>query len=216
MKFKFTLTSLSPLLLHADDVELGDRLMEWRKDPKNKNMSVPGDDRSPPWTWQTYLYSDGQHLTIPADVLSACLMAGAAQMILKKQKTFKEVSQTGLFIVEDAFKIESNGKTIKVADITALQDLTFREQSEAVKKLGFTLFVKRAKVGTSKHVRVRARIENWSINGHLETLVPEITEERLNEMLRLCGFFKGLCDWRPGSKQSPGRFGRFEHTLTRV
>lgn len=216
MKFQFTLNSLSPLLLHADDVEKADMLKQWRSDPANKNISVPGDDRSPPWTWQTYLYTDGTHLTIPADNLSPCLMQGAAQMILKKQKTFKEVSQTGLFIGEDHFPILINGKPIESAKIDAIANKTFAEQAQAVKPLGLTLFVKRAPVGgKSKHVRVRARADKWSITGTIEILVPEITEERLNEMFRIAGFYKGLCDWRPGSK-TPGRFGRFEHTLTKL
>lgn len=54
----FELTGTTPLLMHADDVDAADALIEWRQKPDNKNISKPGDDRSPPWAWQTYLYRD--------------------------------------------------------------------------------------------------------------------------------------------------------------
>ena len=54
-KVAFELVGEMPLLMHWDNIEGGDTLKEWRQDPKNKNQSVPGDDRSPSWTWQTYL-----------------------------------------------------------------------------------------------------------------------------------------------------------------
>jgi len=46
MEYKFKLTGATPLLVHADDVEKADLLKAWRKNPENKNLSVPGDDRS--------------------------------------------------------------------------------------------------------------------------------------------------------------------------
>ena len=55
---EFNLKGLTPLLMHADDVEASDLLKDWRKSPGNKNQSVAGDDRSPAWTWQTYWYLD--------------------------------------------------------------------------------------------------------------------------------------------------------------
>ena len=98
MKFRFTLTGVSPLLLHADDIERSDQLTAWRKDHKNKNVSKAGDDRSPPWTWQTYVYSDGRNIVIPSDNLSASLLQAGGQMKLSGMKTYKELSQTGFFI----------------------------------------------------------------------------------------------------------------------
>ena len=92
MKVAFELTGEMPLLMHSDDVEAADELKEWRKDPANKDLSVAGDDRSPAWTWQTYLYSDGEHVTIPGANLMVNLRTAATQIILKKQKTFKELS----------------------------------------------------------------------------------------------------------------------------
>lgn len=216
MKFSFTLKGLTPLLLHADDVEQADRVKEWQKDPENKQISVAGDDRSPPWVWHTYVYTDGKHVTVPTDNLSACLRCAATQMILKGNKTFKEVSQSGLFITEDHMPVIVNGKPILASGINALRDFPFADQAAAVKDLGFTLFVKRAKVGAAKHVRVRPRFEEWELRGTIEIMAKEITEAHLRQMFEIGGFYKGLCDWRPGSPKSPGRFGRFKPKLVKI
>ena len=86
MRIRFELTGIMPLIMHQDDVEASDLLNEWRKDPSNKNKSVAGDDRSPAWTWQTYLYSDGENVTLPAANLMVAIRQGSTQLILKKQK----------------------------------------------------------------------------------------------------------------------------------
>jgi len=66
-EMSFELKGITPLLMHRDDVEAADEVKAWRADPKNKNISVPGDDRSPAWTWQIYCYSDGVHLAYPQE-----------------------------------------------------------------------------------------------------------------------------------------------------
>jgi len=211
--YQFELVGRTPLLVHADDIEGADRLTEWRKDPANKNFSKPGDDRSPPWTWATYLYTDGILLVIPSDNLMVALRSAGAQFILKKQKTFKSLTQTGLFIPED-MPLLVGGNQIKNADIEAITKLdTFVQQAEAAKKLGFSLFMKRAKVSTSKHIRVRARIEDWSLKGVVRVIKDEITEDILSNIFKIAGEDYGLCDWRPGSPKSPGPFGTFETRL---
>jgi hypothetical protein len=208
---KFTLTGTMPLLIHSDDVEAADTLTEWRRDPQNRSSSVAGDDRSPPWTWQTYLYSDGESMTIPSQNLMVCLRHAGSQMILKKQKTFKEISQSGLLIRSEFLTLTVAGKQVPMAKISELHGLPFKAQADAVRGLGFRLFLKRAVVGRAKHVRVRARLDEWSVSGEVEVLVPEITQERLETMFGLAGRV-GLCDWRPGCK-TPGPFGMFEAKL---
>ena len=105
----FELNGVMPLIMHQDDVEASDTLMEWRKDPANKNLSVAGDDRSPAWTWHTYVYSDGTNITIPAANLMVALRQAGTQLILKKQKTFKEISQSGLLIPSEYLDFRCNG-----------------------------------------------------------------------------------------------------------
>ena len=215
--YEFTLIGKTAILIHADDVEAADMLVDWRKNPANKNASVPGDDRSPAWTWQTYLYHDGTHLTVPADNLMVALRKAGADMKLKGQKTFKALTQTAILPEAEHFPILVGGKPVPLAAVQEIaDDATFRQHAEAVKPLGFTLFVKRAKVGQSKHVRVRPRFDEWSIKGVLRTTSDAINEDALRQLLEIAGNEAGLCDWRPSSPKSPGSFGRFDATLKKT
>lgn len=209
---QFTLTGTMPMLLHSDDVEAADALKQWRRAPENKNLSVPGDDRSPAWTWQTYLYSDGQSVAIPSQNLMVCLRQAGTQMILKKQKTFKEVTQSGLLIRDEFLTLMVAGNRVAIAKIEELRDKTFQQQADAVRALGFRLFLKRAVVNKAKHVRVRPRFDDWKIVGEIDVTAAEITKESLETLFSIAGRV-GLCDWRPGCK-TPGPFGMFEAKLT--
>ncbi len=215
MLFDFKLTGITPLLVHADDVELSDTLTAWRKDTKNKNLSVPGDDRSPAWTWKTYCYSNGEHLTVPTDNLMASLLKAGAEIRLKGTTTFKSVTQSGLAMLTEHLPIEVNGKRIPSEAIEAIEG-DFSEHAEAVKKHGFKLFVKRAKVGQSKHIRVRPRFDNWSLSGQIKVTAVEITPSALEQLFQIAGNSKGLCDWRPSAPKGPGPFGRFTVELKKV
>lgn len=211
MEYEFTLTGRMPILFHADDVEAADELMKWRKAAENKSVSVAGDDRSPPWTWQTYLYHDGEHVAVPQENVMACLgKAGAMIPAPKGKGSFKAASQSGLVILDEFCEFRSGGKQVSMASIGALTGLSFREQAEGAKKLGFRLLVKRATVGSSKHVRVRARFETgWTVSGVVDVMDPLITREVLAEMFEIGGKKVGLLDWRPGSPKKPGPYGTF-------
>lgn len=222
-KYRFTLTGFMPLLMHADNIEGSDELSEWRKNPANKGVTVAGDDRSPGWTWQTYIYHDGEHIVMPAENVMVALRQAGAQMILKKQKTFKEITQSGLLIDGESCEFRNAGKQIKLADIHAMRDLPFSQQVAACRKMhgnapngkpAFDLFVKRAKVGTSKHIRVRPRFESWTVTGEVMVLKPEITEDILVQLFDLAGK-AGLCDWRPAGK-TPGPYGQASATVTEI
>jgi hypothetical protein len=210
-KANVTLTGLTPLLMHRDDVIMADKLQRWRKDPANKNLSVNGDDRSPPWTWMTYLYSDGKHVALPADNLMACFRDAGARVTLQKTTSMKAVSQSGLYIEQEFADLFVAGKQIPLVAIDALQSLAFEQQQEAVAKLGFKLHLKRAGVGKAKHVRVRPCFPRWSIRFQIEVLAKEITRAHLERLINLAGDEKGLGDWRPGAPKGgqPGRFGCF-------
>lgn len=211
MQVDFELIGTNPLLMHNDDVVASDELSEWRKDPANKNVSVAGDDRSPPWTWQTYLYRDGASVVMPSANIMVALRAAGAQVILKKNKTFKELTQSGMAIKSEYCQFFASGKPIAIADVLALKDRPFRQQFEGVKPLGFSLYVKRARVGQSKHVRVRPRFDAWSVRGAVAVVASEITFELLEKFFDLAGM-GGLCDWRPQGK-TPGSFGQFTAKL---
>ncbi len=212
--YRFTLTGFMPLLMHADNIEGSDELQEWRRNPANKGMSVAGDDRSPAWTWQTYCYHDGDHIVMPSENVMVALRQAGAQIILKKQKTFKEITQSGLLISTEACEFRNNGEQIKWSDIVAMREMTFAQQSANAKKLGFTLFAKRARVGNAKHIRVRPKFSKWSVSGEVMVLKPEINDENLTQLFDLAGK-AGLCDWRPSGK-TPGPWGQAEAVIKEI
>lgn len=207
--YDFTLTGTMPLLMHSADIDSGDELEAWRKAPENKGKSKAGDDRSPSWTWQTYCYYDGDgNVCMPADNLMAALRKAGAKIILKKQTTFKALSQSGLFIVDEfcEFKFGPKLRSLNIADIPDRKE-TFEHHSDWAKKTGFSLLKKRAAVGQSKHVRVRPRFDEWQVSGRVEVLADEITRDILQQLFDLAGR-EGLGDWRPGGK-TPGPYGQF-------
>jgi hypothetical protein len=214
-KARFTLTGITPLLMHADNVEAASTLDVWRKDSKNKNMSVKGDDRSPPWTWQTYVYIDDEGLiAMPADNLMVAIRQAGAKMILKGQKTFKEITQSGLLIARDNLEFINADRQIEMADFVANRDADFVTHKKMAAVAGFGLDVRRAKVGPAKHVRVRPIFRSWKVSGEIQILADEITLDRLSELFEIAGSV-GLGDWRPGCK-TPGSYGQFEAKVSKV
>ena len=75
-------------------------------------------------------------------------------------------------------------------------------------------FVKRAKIGTSKHIRVRPRFDSWQVRGELLVVEAALTFDIVSQLFELAGRV-GLCDWRPGGK-TPGTFGMFDSKLTKI
>lgn len=215
-KVAFELTGEMPLLMHWDNIEGGDILKDWRQDPKNKNQSVPGDDRSPAWTWTTYLYNDGEFVTIPQDNVMSALMTGGAQVILKRQKTYKEMSQSAVLISTEHLRFEyGDGKQLSLAKVAEIKELPFAKQAEACQKIGFRLFCKRAKIGNSKHVRVRPRFDRWRVSGDLTVINDDLSFDKLELIFQYAGR-AGLCDWRPSSPKRPGPYGMFAAKLRQI
>lgn len=209
---------LTPLLMHADNIEWADAMDEWRKDPENKANSKAGDDRTPAFRWIGSLFTDGNIVTIPSEYVMGCLMAGGAQVPTGQgKKTFKAQSQSGLLCPEFHWPLQLNGSaaTIPLSEINALKEnkKKFSEHAEAARKLGFSLFVKRAKVGMAKHVRVRPRFDHWATEGRIAIIDEAITPKVLQQILDIAGRYKGFGDWRPGSR-TPGQFGMFEAKVT--
>ncbi|MCX7934978.1 MAG: hypothetical protein N3A66_06935, partial [Planctomycetota bacterium] len=61
-QYRVRLTGLSPLLMHQDNLAFSEKVKQWQRDPANRELSMPGDDRSPAWTWLGYVYHDGRHI----------------------------------------------------------------------------------------------------------------------------------------------------------
>ncbi len=214
--YKVTITGKTPLLMHADNIAWADRMDQWKSDPGNKSKSKAGDDRSPAFRWLGCLYHDGEHIAIPSDNLMRCLMEGGAMVPVpggKGGKTFKAQTQSGLMVTEPFWPLEIRGATIPVAPFIALEsEGDYQKHEAAASAAGFMLFLKRAKIGQSKHVRVRPRFDGWSASGTISVWDEAITERVLGQILEYAGQYKGLGDWRPGAK-TPGPHGMFTATI---
>lgn len=219
MRYEFHLTGQSALLMHFDDVEWADEVDAWRLDPANtkKKGEKSGDDRRPAWAWLGYCYHDGENLVVPSANLSACCKKAGSRVPMGRQKTFKELAVSGIFFETEFLAFTNRGKPVRYEPLARLRDEEneFRAHAAAVAEMGFKLDVRRAKVGTAKHVRVRPRFEAWGIKGTLETTAHEITPDVLESIFTQAGRV-GLGDWRPGSPQSPGPFGMFTHKLKQL
>lgn len=215
-KFEIEIRGLTPLLMHQDDIEWADRLEAWKSDPNNKKTSKAGDDRSPAWRWIGGMYHDGKTVGIPGDNLMRCMMEGGALVPVpgaKGNKTFKAQTQSGMMVEGTHWPLLINGETLPYSQIEPLLQIDdFPKHKEAAAKLGFSLYVKRAKIGASKHIRVRPRFDSWGARGTVAVWDKQITQQVLANILTNSGQYKGLCDWRPGSR-TPGSWGMFEATV---
>ncbi len=208
--YEVTITGTQALLMHADDIEWADKMDAWKNDPANKKSSKAGDDRSPAFRWLGGMYHDGKVVVMPGDNIMRCIMEGGAlQPTGKGQKTFKSQTQSGILPGEPYWPLFVGEAVIPVAPFfDGKEKRSFEEYQTLAQEHGFTLFVKRAKVGQSKHIRVRPRFDRWMTRGTLIVTDDEITTPILTSILALSGRYKGLGDWRPGGK-TPGPWGTF-------
>jgi hypothetical protein len=210
-RYKVILVGETPLLLHQDNLDWGDMLKKWSTDPTHSKSSVPGDDRTPAWRWMGCLYVEGGKIVVPADNLMTMLREGGKKISTGKgTETFKAVTQSGIVVDQSAWAILINGAEVlydKIKPLTRVDD--FQQHKETVESLGFELFVKRAKIGAAKHVRVRPRFDNWRLAGSLTVFDERITKHVLTTIITTAGAYCGLGDWRPSSPKSPGSFGKF-------
>jgi hypothetical protein len=217
--YEFEFKGKQPLLMHQDNIAGQELIKRWQKDPKNKAVSEKGDDRSPAWTWQIYLYTGDGKVVMPSECVMSCIRKAGAMIEIpggKRGKTFKDATQYGIIPADESFQFFCCGKPLELEPITALwEDNDFAKHQDLAKSLGFELFVKRAKIGQSKHIRVRPMFKDWSIKGSFVVTEQAITSPILAEMLMLAGDRVGQGDWRPSSK-TPGPYGTFNVNLSQV
>jgi hypothetical protein len=216
----FKLTGQSPLLMHRDNIEFADYIKAWR-DENSKPGSPKGDDRHPPFTWTGYLYHDegeDAQVSLFHDVLMACLVKAGALVPNPERRagtTFKKLIAGAIYIPDFTLPMTfAGGAPVMMKDIEAIKDKPkFTDHLAAVKDLGFSLLVKRAKVGQAKHVRVRPQFNEWAASGSLIVTSKELTEKAIRSIFEKAGSEVGIGDWRPGSPQSPGPYGRFNSEI---
>ena len=217
--YEVTLTGLYSMLHHADNVQWSDDLSVMRAKLKQEKNSVAGDDRSPACSWVGYCYHDGEHVALPWENLSKCFMQGGAAVSTGKgPKTFKAQTQSGMRFLDEAWPMLVKGKKVPVSPIHALiKERDFEVHLSTVRNLGFSLDVRRAPVGTAKHVRVRPKFPpNWTATGRVAVFDDQLTAKVLTEIIEYAGLYKGIGDWRPSSPKSPGPYGTFKANVKEI
>jgi hypothetical protein len=218
-RYRININGVQPLLMHPDDIEWADQMERWKNDKDNKKTGKAGDDRSPAWRWVGNLYHDGNVVVMPIENIMRCLMEGGAMVLVpggRSGKTFKAQTQSGIMPTSAAWPVLVDGKPVAFEPFKALiGNKDFEAHKQAAADHGFELFLKRAKIGANKHVRVRPRFDRWAISGELVVTDEQITTDVLSDILESAGRYKGLGDWRPGSK-TPGAFGIFEAAVVPV
>jgi hypothetical protein len=215
-QYEIEIVGDTPLLMHQDNIEWSDMMDEWKADAANKKISKAGDDRSPAFRWIGSTYHDDNVVAMPSDNLMRCIMEGGSMVPVpgaKGNKTFKSQTQSGMMVAEPFWPLTIDGKTVPMSEIRLLMQVKdFAAHRAKALELGFKLHVKRAKIGAAKHIRVRPCFDRWTLRGTINVWDEQITDRVLTEVLTLAGRYKGLGDWRPGSK-TPGSWGMFKATV---
>jgi hypothetical protein len=216
MRYEFKITGITPLLMHANNIDERDAIEAKRKTMKG---GKPGDDRSPPESWKGYLYTSEEsgNVCIPSESLLACLLGGGIKVKVTGKETLKTHSQRVAFEALD-YDLLVGGKPISKASIDAI-DGEFGEHAVAARELGFRLHVKSCSVGEKKHTRVRPMFTGWSVAGTFSVEEEDANVLNLTSLRQLfdaCGRLAGLGDWRPSSPKRPGQYGRFSATVERL
>ena len=222
-QYEITIIGTQPLFMHHDDVEWSDQMELWKNNKDNKSLSKAGDDRSPAWRWLGNLYHDNARVVMPtANIMKNLMEAGASVLVPggKSGKTFKAQSQSGIMPREPYWPVFVGQKYDKEIPVDRVLKLMNEKDFEIHKQVaidhGFKLDVRRAKIGASKHVRVRPWFQRWSIKGVLVVIDEQISESVMVDLLEIGGKFKGLGDYRPSSPKSPGPHGTFRAEIQRV
>ncbi len=210
------LEGVTPLLMHRDNLEFKAAIEKWQRDPANRDKSVPGDDRSPAWSWIGSLYHDGEAIAVPSDCVMASLMGSGAEVKAPRgKKSMKAQTQSGMAFSEPFLAFTTNGSRgrVDMARFAALQqEEDFDQHMAAARAAGFALDIRRARIGTSKHVRVRPVFETWKASGSLNVWDDSLTADVLGTIFYIAGDKYGILEWRPGCRR-PGPFGRFRAAI---
>lgn len=217
-RYQISLEGETPLLLHQDNINFSERVRAWQQE--NRSLSQAGDDRTPAWTWIGSLYDGGRWIGVSSDNIMTMLREGGSKVPTgSKNETYKRQTQSGIVLEEICPPLFVGGKRLSMEPVEALMgEDDFDAHLEAVRGMGFDLLVKRAKVGTSKHIRVRPMFKEWALVTTLIVQDPKesgLTREVLQKILSKAGSLCGLGDWRPSSR-TPGQFGRFRATVEPV
>lgn len=194
MRYRLTLTGVSPLIMHNGASGLDTRSpakLEIASIAKKRgsNRTEADDLRLVELECQVALYlDDGGRPTVPAAAIRACVETAA-----RKTKQGPNVRE-GLVVEEvEAFQYDEGryGTTVEALG----------------KAAAFTtpVVVQRARV-----LRTRAKFDSWSVVATVDVDDELVDRTMLETWLDVGGRRIGLCDWRP---ERSGQYGRFTATV---
>lgn len=221
--FKVEIIGKMPLLMHMDSIEGRDELEGWRGRPENKKLSKPGDDRTPPWTWRTYMYHDQTSVTLAFNNLQRAMSQGATNVKQGKgAKSWKADSIGEVLFDKEHLPLECRCDPNKPLRSVAWEDVLhvaelkmYADQVKGAEKLGFRLFAKPVTVNKNKHIRVRPRFDEWKVTTVLTVGDDRITTEVLKQWFFYAGK-AGVGDGRPSSPRTPYPYGTFDTKVTEI
>jgi len=213
-KYKVTLIGTTPLLMHRYNIKWEERIKAWARDPQNKSVSIPGDCRTPAWGWIGCCYFADGLMVLESDNLMAMLRdAGKKTPAAKGKGSLKAATQSGILVNEIGWPVVTKKGVISQEDVMALKDeYDFKLHEELANEMGFELFVKPARVGAQKHIRVRPRFDSWTLEGSITVFDVTLSTDVIKALFVQAGRYIGIGDWRPGSPM-PGNFGMFDSKI---
>lgn len=208
--YDFTLTGVFPVLFHSDIPEKADLYEQWLKSPEARS-TPKGDDRFPAWKWTTYVPTDEEMAAFSNNDVMAAIKNGAKKVVLRGNESYLRAATTGIYVSTEHCRWEGPKGPLTIEFMQKIATLTFAEQSKAIQKLGGTLHVARVPVnnGKSKHIRVRAKFDQWIVRGQMTVNHDIVPSDKLKEIMENAGRLGGLGDYRPSSRK-PGVYGQFD------
>lgn len=208
-KFSVAIENMTPMLMHHNNLMARDAIAA-----RGRQGGKAGDDRYPADIWKASLYVDEKNICIPTENFLAALMKAGMGVNIGRMKSLKAASQD-IFFSDINIPIYVNNALISRESIDSISG-TFSEHCEAVKKFGFSLYIKPVVVQGKSHVRVRPRFDHWTAKTTFETDNEDLLsgEGRMELLWRGAGK-AGVGDWRPNSKK-PGMYGMFKATVNRL
>lgn len=181
-RIQFILTSESPLLLHnGQTCDPMNSFSKMLKQISSKRDKTDADfEEMARIEWYASLYLSNGKICLPDEVIEAALIGGA-----KKFKAGKQ-AQAGLFATHHAI-LEFDGSDLDIDELW---------------KRDTNRYTRGARIGTSKVMRTRFRVDEWKAKIEVAYDPGLFNEDKVIEILGVTGAIVGIGDWRP-------KFGRF-------
>ena len=197
---EFTITGISPLILHAFSPEARAQMLN-----KQMGKATAGKEKKDPVAkCLASLYTDNTgHPCFPAGGIKAAAVTAANDVDLVKVEMKRAFHVVGTLLKVIAPPLEES-------DMTDC-DHQYRDRLKALHSYGGSMHEDMVRLATGVcDISHRPYFPKWSISFTLEFNKRVVTLEQLAGLFNAAGFGVGIGDWRPSApKSASGNFGRF-------